>query len=287
MITEEPGYILSRDREESARLDAQHEVFVSSAGYLIHPQILSSIPSTASVADVGTGTGIWLLQVADVLPAAKIVGFDISPEQFRDKSISLEIIDIRQPIPARFQSQFDVVHLRLLLGGLIPNDWAIVASNALKLLRPGGWIQWTEISPGRMTFVSLVPGGASKVIHSHRILRETTRLAQQQGHWLDEDMPRFLDVVQGAGFERCELDLYSSDRETSMRSQAAQVMLPALWGALRNVIDKGHCGVSAKEAETWIEGAKMEMDRREAYMRWDVYTVTGRKPARSGELNLL
>jgi hypothetical protein len=57
-------YGLTRDTEESSRLDTQHEVWKKNIGFLLHPYVEKSIGDNAHIGDVGTGTGIWLVDLA-------------------------------------------------------------------------------------------------------------------------------------------------------------------------------------------------------------------------------
>ena len=58
MLDEE--YILNRGCSQSVRLNLQHYIFKETLGYELSPH-LSSLPTNARIADVGTGTG-YLLQ---------------------------------------------------------------------------------------------------------------------------------------------------------------------------------------------------------------------------------
>ena len=58
-------YGLTRDAQESARLNNQHVVWKKNFGFLLHPHIAASIPSNARIGDVGTGTGIWITELAE------------------------------------------------------------------------------------------------------------------------------------------------------------------------------------------------------------------------------
>lgn len=58
-------YTLDRDAAESRRLDMQHQAWAKGVGYLIHPRIAETLPRDAKIADVGTGTGIWLMDLAN------------------------------------------------------------------------------------------------------------------------------------------------------------------------------------------------------------------------------
>ncbi|KAF7934066.1 uncharacterized protein EAE97_008426 [Botrytis byssoidea] len=83
-MEKEPGYVLVRDMHASIRLNLQHYFWKDGLGYLLHPSIPPPPPRPKyRVADLGTGTGIWPLDLARRLPpTAQLCGFDISSAQF-------------------------------------------------------------------------------------------------------------------------------------------------------------------------------------------------------------
>lgn len=75
-------------------------------------------------------------------------GFDISPASFPDDAppnFSFHLLDARQPCPAAFAGKFDIVHIRLLVGGMGHDDWARAARCSRDMLKSGGALMWTEL----------------------------------------------------------------------------------------------------------------------------------------------
>lgn len=63
--------------------------------------------------------------------------------------ISFHILDaLSDPhqVPSELVGTFDVIHIRLLVGAVADNNPAPVIKAALALLKPGGYLQWTEIA---------------------------------------------------------------------------------------------------------------------------------------------
>ena len=92
---------------------------------------MSSLPENPTIADVATGTGIFLLDLAKELPtASEFHGFDISPAQFPKAhvptNVQFHVTDAKKPFPPEFHEKFDVVHLRLLVPAMNGNDWKTV-----------------------------------------------------------------------------------------------------------------------------------------------------------------
>lgn len=139
-------YMLTRDKEESQRLDAQHEYMRQmSSGHLVHPSI--PIRQLKRVADVATGTGVWLRQLADDPafnrpPEEKppvFIGFDISSQQFptedRPLNVNFHVHDFVDSFPAEWHEYFDLVNVRLVSYAIKGVDLEKVVRNIIQLLR--------------------------------------------------------------------------------------------------------------------------------------------------------
>ncbi|KAJ5221119.1 uncharacterized protein N7469_010006 [Penicillium citrinum] len=149
------AYLLARDQTESERLEKQHFFFMA----LLRNQIIQkSIPrdNLVSIADIGTGTGIWLQEVAKVLPSPQLdlQGFDISDAQFpprhrlrvsENSEIGLHVQDARKEFPPEHHGRYDLVHIRLLTAGMKAEDYKHVVKNVRSLLKLNGYVQWEEL----------------------------------------------------------------------------------------------------------------------------------------------
>ncbi|KAH6853078.1 putative SAM dependent methyltransferase [Chaetomium sp. MPI-CAGE-AT-0009] len=99
----------------------------------------------SKVLDVGTGTGIWAIDMADTYPAARVIGTDISPIQPAWVPPNCEFhIDDAQLEWTYAPASFDFVHIRALYGSV--GDWGRLYAQAYKALRPGGWLEDLEFN---------------------------------------------------------------------------------------------------------------------------------------------
>ena len=144
MTENNEAYMLQRDPKESMRLNGQHEFMRAlSSNNLIHPSIPRK--SLQAIADVGTGTGVWLQDTAhDLLTSGQpsrnieFVGFDISPQQFpqnANKGMDFVIHSIIEPFPQQYHERFDLVHVRLLSYAIKARDLLKAVENVVEILR--------------------------------------------------------------------------------------------------------------------------------------------------------
>ncbi|KAL4782496.1 S-adenosyl-L-methionine-dependent methyltransferase [Aspergillus varians] len=139
----EGAYWGPNDEEQNEQLEIAHHMFTM---LLDKKLVLAPIDSNVQRAlDVGTGTGIWAIDFAEDNPFTEIIGTDLSPIQpsFVPPNLRFEIDDATETwvYPENY---FDLVHVRSLYGAVA--DWPAFYQNALKTLKPGGWIDQLEMS---------------------------------------------------------------------------------------------------------------------------------------------
>jgi SAM-dependent methyltransferase len=83
------------------------------------------------ILDVGTGTGIWAIDIGDLHPEAEVIGVDLSPIQpsWTPPNVKFEIDDVTQEWTWEPNS-FDFIHVRTLGGSI--KDWAAFLQEAYK-----------------------------------------------------------------------------------------------------------------------------------------------------------
>lgn len=156
MTTNDEYYRLERDAQESVRLTLQHFLWKSTYGWSLHPHAfqepnLECPDQWPRIADIACGTGVWTIDVSHTLAsyAPEVVGFDIKDDFFPPKhdwpaGVSFELWNMFEPPPERYEGYFDVVHIRLVSATISNGDPRPVSRSALKLLKPGGFLQWNE-----------------------------------------------------------------------------------------------------------------------------------------------
>ncbi|KAK3400284.1 S-adenosyl-L-methionine-dependent methyltransferase [Sordaria brevicollis] len=272
--------------ESPERLDEQHIFTTKTLGFLVHPNIQLTSP-TAKIADVGTGSGAWLLDVAKSLPSTcQLTGFDLTPSAFPPRetwpsNVSFNIHDMYAPFPASEQGTYDVAAVRFISSVAGREDWTRAIANLMTLLKPGGWLQW--IDSCNFALYNSVPG--------------TSRAACQEIYdgldlFRDKEDPviglmmremrksRREDVFRGLGLVDVHEDVFSSDRlqdrEANSREKATINIIECFLGCLEGLVAVDGSGWTAERIEGLKEEAMREIERG-VYHTLDQVCIIGRK----------
>ncbi|KAF9766673.1 hypothetical protein IL306_000890 [Fusarium sp. DS 682] len=122
--------------------DILHHLTLLLFGNKLHLAPIDNNPQ--KILDVGTGTGIWAIDMADEYPSAEVIGTDISAVQpaFVPPNCSFQIDDAQLDWTFK-PDEFDFIHLRYLYGAI--DDWKKLYRQAYTHVRPGGWVESLEI----------------------------------------------------------------------------------------------------------------------------------------------
>jgi len=161
-MSSDDKYHLERGDAESERLYRQHKMMLEASNGKV---LDTSIPTKnlKRIADIATGTGIWMEDASRTLPdgsSIEFVGFDISDVGFPHKystNIKFSLHDMRQPFPKEYLGTFDIVHIRLVIYGLTAEIAPAVVDNLIGLLKPGGYLNWVETSAAKEDLPKIYP----------------------------------------------------------------------------------------------------------------------------------
>ncbi|KAH7156192.1 S-adenosyl-L-methionine-dependent methyltransferase [Dactylonectria macrodidyma] len=137
-------YPLPNDIGEQEREETAHALMLQLMDGKLFLSDIGDAPQ--KILDIGTGTGTWAIDVADLYPSASVVGTDLSPIQPRWMPINARMFveDCEDP-EWMHGCGFDLVHLRGVAGVLLDLD-AVVANAYCNIIN-GGWIELQEFDP--------------------------------------------------------------------------------------------------------------------------------------------
>lgn len=137
------SYPLPNDEKELERIDLKHHVMrLLSQGHL-H---LAPLDQPKVMLDVGTGTGIWALEMAEQYPDATIIGTDLSPVQpvMVPDNVHFEIDDVEAKHWSWPDNYFDYIHSRFMIGSI--SNWQRLVRKAFQHTKPGGYFELQELN---------------------------------------------------------------------------------------------------------------------------------------------
>ncbi|KAK3381141.1 methyltransferase domain-containing protein [Podospora didyma] len=138
---QEGRYLLPNDDAEQEREDMKHAMCVSLCSGKLH---MCPLENPQKILDLGTGTGIWCIDMGDEYPGAEVIGLDLSPIQpswvppnvrFMIDDVETEWVDP--------PNSLDYVHGRHIC--MTIKNFPRLAAQAYTALKPGGWIELQEL----------------------------------------------------------------------------------------------------------------------------------------------
>lgn len=242
----------------------------------MHPDICATLPPRARVADIGTGTAIFLRNLRASYPDATLDGYDISAALYpppETDGIRLHVLDIKQPVPQELRATYDLVHVRLLAAAMLPSEWRAVVDNVSQLLKPGGWLQWEECDFSSSKH--LRGSGDSRVDTARRMGNIFRDALIDRFHHGWRTLP---DDFLAAGLRSVVSDLVSSDRLPETRQRMTSNGMKAVFNWARLTAARNSPGAMSVDEIDRAERAAYQDIESGCYVRFDVYIVCGRKP---------
>ncbi|PVI04418.1 S-adenosyl-L-methionine-dependent methyltransferase [Periconia macrospinosa] len=213
-------YGMPMDEKELDRNDLQHRKYTLLLGDRLY---ITPIPderlsnSNARILDLGTGTGIWAIDMADKFAAAEVLGVDIAPTQptFVPPNCIFEIDDVEEEW--QYRAPFDFVHGRDLMTAV--RDWPRLISQSYTHLKPGGWIELSSTIPEVHSDDNTIPPN-SGYVEAARLYFE---MAEKMGAPLDA--PRsWAEQMRAAGFINVEDVVYKLPMGAWARSKRLRMV---------------------------------------------------------------
>ncbi|RMJ29043.1 Methyltransferase [Aspergillus sp. HF37] len=273
----EGEYIAPNDDREQDRLDLNHHIYRLIVGGALTRAPIG--PNPRRVLDLGTGTGIWAIEMADEFPNSTVIGTDLSPIQPRwvPPNCYFEVDDYESEWD--FSRSFDLVHGRGMLGTLRnPQEFF---QQALKNLKPGGWMELVDTTPEAFSDDDTIRS-APHIVDWARLSNEASiefgkqlNIPHLYKGWMEE-----------AGFKnvreevyKCPLNPWAKDRK--MKELGAYQQANTLEGMETYTLAllTRALGWRAEEVQIFLSGVRNELLNRKLHLYVKTYFVYGQKEA--------
>ncbi|KAI9729539.1 MAG: hypothetical protein M1834_006735 [Cirrosporium novae-zelandiae] len=137
----EGAYVFPNDDSEQDREDMKHGLIMNLCGGKLHFAPIPQDPH--NIIDIGTGTGIWAIEMGDAYPSASVLGIDLSPIQpkWLPPNVKFLVDDTESPWVDPL-NHYDFVHARHMAPAI--KNWPRLLERAFDHIKPGGWIEVQE-----------------------------------------------------------------------------------------------------------------------------------------------
>ncbi|KAK5092900.1 hypothetical protein LTR70_010183 [Exophiala xenobiotica] len=273
----EGQYVLPNDEQEQERLDLQHHIWRSILGGSL---FTAPLKQPLRILDLGTGTGIWAIDMADQSPYAEVLGVDLSPIQpdWVPPNCKFYVDDYEGQWTYREDEAFDYIHGRALSG--TSGDWHRFYEKVYSNLKPGGWVEMQEYdawifsdddscdrAPWTMEWVERLDTASQS-------FGRQINVAKHHRQWMVD--AGFLDVEEKV--YRIPIGPWAKDRrlkelglcERAHMQMSVESHTPALFTRV--------LGYTPGQVQMLMEGVKDEFRNRDLHLITSYRFVCGRKP---------
>ncbi|KKA24379.1 hypothetical protein T310_1564 [Rasamsonia emersonii CBS 393.64] len=272
------SYHFPNDEPEQDRLDMIHHVFCR----LLNDRLfLAPInpDDGLRILDIGTGTGIWPIQMGDQYPRASlIVGNDLSPIQpeWVPPNVKFIVDDVEQDWLE--QQPYDYIHCRYMAGSI--RDWPRLVRQCYDHLKPGGWIEFQESANTLYSEDgSLTPD--NKMVQMMNGLMEA---CDRIGRTMDP-APSIKGWVEDAGFTKVEqrrfkLPIGPWPKDPRLKEIGTLMAINFIEGveAFTLSLFTEVLGWSKEEVDVLNAGVRADAQRRDVHPMFDFLVITAQKP---------
>jgi SAM-dependent methyltransferase len=282
----EDSYLYPNDADERERMNLQLDCVKR---VLNGKLFLSPVQNPEKVLDIGTGTGKWVVEVADMFPKAKVFGTDLSPIQPENvpPNVFFEISDCTDDEWGFKVGSFDMIHTGFMIGSL--PSFSDLITNSKRYLKPGtGWLECVDLDIGPYCDDGTMPPDWPVIQWMGYLSEASQRLVP----------PRPLDTaksiaswMQRAGFvdvhERIDKVPYNPwPRDPFLkelgRDWERQILLGVAGWSYKPLGDRG-LGWTRERTEVFLIDVRKAMKNRYVHAYNKLHVIYGRRPSEEEE----
>ncbi|PCD20256.1 hypothetical protein AU210_016668 [Fusarium oxysporum f. sp. radicis-cucumerinum] len=243
---------------------------------------------------LGTGTGIWAIDVADEHPEAEVLGVDLSPIQpsmyallWNTDSLITERHKSRVPFNCRFEiddledawtfkHQFDFIFIRSMIASF--KSWPDIFSKAFENLEPGGYIEvqdnvyplasddGTIHNTDILTWSELMVKAANKIGRSITVASKFKSMLEDAG---------FIDIVEIK--KRIPMNRWPKrSRYKELGTWSCYMLQSSLEGISMGLLTR--LGLTVDEVHVLLAKVRRDLLSTKIHGYWYTYLVYARKP---------
>jgi ubiquinone/menaquinone biosynthesis C-methylase UbiE len=199
---------------EMGRLMDQDLLLTRVMGELLPEQVNPS--KIHAILDIACGPGGWALEVAFAYPNIEVMGIDISRAmieyaRMRARTQHLSnagFLVMNALAPLEFlDDSFDLVNARFLTGFMSPAAWPKLVRECMRITRPGGAIQITEVNNLGMTTSPAFEKLNAMALRAYQLVGRTFSPEEQHNGVL----PLLGRMLREAGFQHIQLKAHVLD----------------------------------------------------------------------------
>ncbi|KAI0181628.1 S-adenosyl-L-methionine-dependent methyltransferase [Hypoxylon sp. FL1284] len=170
----EGRYHFPNDDAEQEREDMQHAMVMLLCDGKLH---YAPLRNPQSVLDIGTGTGIWAIDMGDEYPEAEILGIDLSPIQplWVPQNVQFLVDNVEEEWVQPANS-LDYIHSRQMAPTI--RDWPRIIAEAYqaRALKPGGWLEIQDLKCEVRCDDDTLGEGDACALYAKTLMRALSRL---------------------------------------------------------------------------------------------------------------
>ncbi|OHF03914.1 UMTA methyltransferase [Colletotrichum orchidophilum] len=270
--------MLSDLDDEMDRLDLAHAMNVKAIGNRLFLAPINK-ERVHMILDIGTGTGIWAVEMGDIFSNAQVYGNDLSAIQpsWVPPNVKFEIDDVESEwLDDR---KYDYIMCRYMLCSI--GDWPKLVRNIFKHLTPGGWAEFQDMD-------SLYYSDDDSFTEKHATFKWNKTLVEAMNS-INRDSqpgPKLLDWVVETGFEnvnhqKFKIPIGPWAKESHFKDIGLLNLAQVLDG-LDAFTTRTFCGVLGyTKEEVLVTLSEVRKELNTAHMfhaQWDLHVVYGQKP---------